>query len=143
MTIKPPSQRQLRVGEEIRHALARILMNADFRDPALVGRVITVSEVRLSPDLRAATAFVTPLGGEELDDVVTALKRAAPYLRGLLAREVTLRTVPRLSFEADRSFEEAARINRLLKGGKAAHDLANPEAGDDGPDPEENRDDGA
>ncbi len=143
MTIKPPSQRQLRVGEEIRHALARILMNADFRDPALVGRVITVSEVRLSPDLRAATAFVTPLGGEELDDVVTALKRAAPYLRGLLAREVTLRTVPRLSFEADRSFEEAARINRLLKGGKAAHDLANPEAGDDAPDPKENRDDGA
>ncbi|MBB3066535.1 MULTISPECIES: 30S ribosome-binding factor RbfA [Limibacillus] len=143
MTVKPPSQRQLRVGEEIRHALARILMNADFRDPALVGRVITVSEVRLSPDLRAATAFVTPLGGEELDDVVTALKRAAPYLRGLLAREVTLRTVPRLSFEADRSFEEAARINRLLKGGKAAHDLANREAGDDAPDPEENRDDGA
>ncbi len=143
MTVKPPSQRQLRVGEEIRHALARILMNADFRDPALVGRVITVSEVRLSPDLRAATAFVTPLGGEELDDVVTALKRAAPYLRGLLAREVTLRTVPRLSFEADRSFEEAARINRLLKGGKAAHDLANREAGDDATDPEENRDDGA
>lgn len=143
MTVKPPSQRQLRVGEEIRHALARILMTADFRDPALIGRIITVSEVRLSPDLRAATAFVTPLGGEEIDDVVVALKRAAPYLRGLLAREVTLRTVPLLSFEADRSFEEAARINRLLKGGKAASDLANRENPDDQQDPEEIQDDGA
>lgn len=131
MTGKPPSQRQLRVGEEIRHALARILMSGALRDPALQGRSITVSEVRVSPDLKAATAFVTPLGGEDLEGVVEALRHASPFLRGQLAREVRLRSIPRLSFEADRSFEEAAHIARLLESGKAGEDIAKRDSGNE------------
>ena len=110
-----PSQRQLRVGEEIRHALARILARGGLRDPDLFDVAITVTEVRASPDLRHATAFVTPLGGADMDRVVAALKRAAPYLQGQVGRELRLRFTPSLAFEADRSFDEANRIDRLLR----------------------------
>src|ERR671925_1842506 len=86
------TQRQLRVGEELRHLLAELLRPGELRDPALHEANITVTEVRLSPDLRNATAFVMPLGGANADEVVSALKRCAPFLKGLLAREVPLRT---------------------------------------------------
>ncbi|MBT5572342.1 MAG: 30S ribosome-binding factor RbfA [Alphaproteobacteria bacterium] len=110
---KPPTQRQLRVGEEIRHALSAIMLRAEFRDPDLVGRVITVTEVRISPDLRNATAFVLPLEGDA-EPMVEALQRASAYLRGQLARMVKLRYLPALHFVHDESFDEATRIDRIM-----------------------------
>ena len=108
-------QRQLRVGEEIRHVLAEIIARGELRDPALSGRPITVSEVRMSRDLRYATVFVLPLGGEETDAVIAGLDRAKPYLRGQIGRQVRLRFTPDLTFQADRGYEYAARIDQLLK----------------------------
>src|SRR5690554_2085558 len=89
-----PSQRQLRVGEEVRHALVRILARGELTDPDLSGQSITVTEVRMSPDLRNATAFVTPFGGGDADRIVKALNRAGGYFRGQIAREVELRYSP-------------------------------------------------
>jgi ribosome-binding factor A len=109
----PPTQRQLRVGEEIRHALSEIIVRVEFRDPELVGRVITVTEVRISPDLRNATAFVLPLEGEAVS-MVEALQRASAYLRGQLAKAVKLRYLPALLFVHDESFDEAMRIDRIM-----------------------------
>src|ERR1700685_425321 len=91
---RPPSQRPLRVGEELRHALARILERGELRDPALHDVAITITEVRVSPDLKSATAFIMPLGGAHAPEVVAALRRGAGYLRGALAREVPLRYTP-------------------------------------------------
>lgn len=125
-----PSQRQLRVGEELRHAIAQIIERAHFRDPALHDVSITVTEVRVSPDLKNATAFVTPLGGGDTQDVVAALRRAAPYFRGQIARAVKLRAVPNVSFEADNSFDYASKISGLLHQPEVARDLAD-EAGSD------------
>lgn len=110
-----PSQRQLRVGEEIRHALATIFMREELHDPALQGVSLTFSEVRVSPDLKNATVFFLPLGGQDAASVARGLGRAAPHLRGLLARHVRLRVLPRLSFVADESFERAESIDRLLR----------------------------
>lgn len=118
-----PSQRQLRVGEELRHAIAQIIERAHFRDPALHDVPITVTEVRVSPDLKNATAFVTPLGGGDTKDVVAALRRAAPYFRGQIARAVKLRAVPNISFEADNSFDYASKISGLLHQPEVARDL--------------------
>ncbi|EWY42377.1 ribosome-binding factor A [Skermanella stibiiresistens SB22] len=118
-----PSQRQLRVGEELRHALAEVLRRGDFRDPELQKLNVTVTEVRISPDLRNATAFITPLGGGETDEAVTALRRASAFFRGQMARSLKLRYVPTLSFEADTSFEYADHINRLLQDPEVARDL--------------------
>lgn len=115
---KPPTKRQLRVGEELRHALSRVLARGELHDPVLHDVPITVSEIRVSPDLKNATAYVVPLGGEATADeveVLTALKRAAPFLRTVMAREVDLRHVPRLTFEADDTFDEAQRISDLLR----------------------------
>ena len=120
---RSPSQRQLRVGEEIRHSLADLLQRGDLRDPDLQGEVITVTEVRISPDLTNATAFVTPLGGERQEEVLAALRRAAPFLRSQVAKAVRLRQVPRLSFELDTSFDYAQRIDRLLHSSAVARDL--------------------
>src|SRR6202049_942967 len=92
------SQRQLRVGEELRHALAQLLRPGELRDPALREANITVTEVRLSPDLRNATAFVMPLAGSNADQVMAGLKRSAPYLKGRVARMVELRQVPNIAF---------------------------------------------
>jgi len=108
------SQRQLRVGEEIRHVLARLVERGALSDPVLAGRSLTITEVRLSPDLKNATAFVTPLGGEAGAATVKALNHARAYLRGLVAQEVRLRHAPRLSFVLDTSFEQAGRISRIL-----------------------------
>ena len=113
---KAPSQRQLRVGEELRHALARILGRGDLHDPELRDVPITVTEVRLSPDLKKATAFVMPLGGGEEAAVVEGLSRAAAFLQGQIAREASLRFTPRLSFAVDESFEAASRVDALLRG---------------------------
>ena len=108
------SQRQLRVGELLRHALTEILDRGIVRDPDLAGVAITVSEIRVSPDLRNATAYVMPLGGIDCDIVVEALRRAAPFLRRNLAGKLTMKYVPNLLFEPDTTFDYAGRINRLL-----------------------------
>src|SRR6185437_7080913 len=118
-----PSQRQLRVGEELRHALARLFERGALRDPALSGVAITVTEVRVSPDLKHAIAFVMPLGGAHLADVLEGLGRSAGYLRREVAKEVRLRLAPDLVFAADTSFEHASRIDRLLKRPDVERDL--------------------
>jgi ribosome-binding factor A len=109
------SQRQLRVGEELRHALVRLLERGVLRDPALAGRSITVTEVRVSPDLKNATAFVTPLGGAGGVEAVKALNHASAHLRGQVAGAVRLRFAPRLDFVLDTSFDNASRIDRVLR----------------------------
>ncbi len=113
--VRAPSQRQLRVAEEVRHVLARIIERDELYDPALAGVPLTISEVRISPDLKNATAFVSPLGGGDAITLVQALSRAAPFLRRRIAQEMTLRHVPALSFHGDPSFDEAQRIQELLK----------------------------
>ena len=120
---RAPSQRQLRVGEELRHALAWILERGDLRDPALAGISVTVTEVRASPDLRTAVVFVTPLGGGDADAVVATLTHARAFLRRKIAGTVKLRNVPQLIFRADGSFDEASRILRLLSDPEVARDL--------------------
>lgn len=136
---KPPSQRQLRVGEEIRHELAAILQRGDFRDPDLLDLNVTVTEVRISPDLRAATAFVTPLGGGKLGSALAALRRAAPFLRGQLAKTLSLRYAPSLSFEPDVSFDYAGRIDAILHSPEVARDLEPAEKADSDDDEEDSR----
>ncbi len=125
---QPRSQRQLRVGEELRHALARVLARGELRDPRLTDVSLTVTEVRVSPDLKNATAFVVPLGGGELEGIISALNHAASFLRGQMGQEVQLRHTPRLSFQADHSFDEAAHINAILHHPRVAQDVtADPE----------------
>jgi len=128
-----PSARQLRVGEEVRHGLARIFERHELNDPALMDVTLTVTEVRMSPDLKHATVFVMPLAGAHAQETLAGLKRGAPYLRGLIAREVTLRFTPTLSFMLDMSFEHASRINEILHRPEVQRDVADPEhpAGDD------------
>ncbi len=124
-----PGQRPLRVGEEIRHALSHILTyEADrLSDPDLYGKSVTVTEVRISHDLRSATAFVVPLGatvqGYDAAPLIKALNRAAGYFRGLLAREVRLQFSPTIRFKLDESFDEASRIEAVLHDPAVARDL--------------------
>ncbi|MGH7048780.1 MAG: 30S ribosome-binding factor RbfA [Stellaceae bacterium] len=130
---RAPGQRQRRVGEEVRHALTRILRDGGCRDPALRQASITVSEVRLSPDLRNATAYVMPLAGADTEAVVAGLRRGAPFFRARLAHDLQLRHAPDLSFALDETFDEADRIAALLSRPEVARDLvrpAAPEAGD-------------
>jgi ribosome-binding factor A len=108
------SQRQLRVGEALRHVLAELLRRGAVHDPLLAEANLTVSEVRMSRDLRHAVAYVTELGGDLRGELLEALARAAPYLRGEAARRVHLKYAPTLSFRVDPSFAEAARIDALL-----------------------------
>ena len=117
------SQRRLRVGEELRHTLARILRDGECRDPALENASITVTEVRMSPDLSNATAFVMPLAGTNATEVVAGLERSATFLKGLVAREVQLRNTPNLAFALDDSFDRAARVSALLTRPEVARDL--------------------
>jgi len=116
-------QRQLRVGEELRHVLAAILARHEAADPVLQEAVITVTEVRVSPDLKNATAFVMPLGGVHVPEVMAALTRSAPFLRGLVARAVPLRHSPTLHFQFDTSFEHASQIEALLHRPEVERDL--------------------
>jgi ribosome-binding factor A len=121
-----PSQRQLKAGELIRRALIDVLAHEDLRDPDLAGVSVTVGEVRASPDLRHATAFVAPLGGGDAVKVARALTRCAGFLRGRLAREIDLRFTPQLHFEADVSYDEAGRIGAVLRRPEIARDLTGP-----------------
>jgi ribosome-binding factor A len=129
-----PSQRPLRVGEEIRHALARILSRGECRDPALDNASITVTEVRMSPDLRNATAFVTPLAGTNAAEVLVALNRCGAFLKGVVGRELRLRNTPNLVFALDDTFERAERISALLARPEVARDLEPQAAKAEGPD---------
>jgi ribosome-binding factor A len=118
-----PSQRQLRAGELVRHALAEILRGGVLTEPLLSGNPVTVSEVRLSPDLKHAVCFVEPLGGEKREAVVAALNRSAKYLRGRLGHAVVLRFTPDLKFVHDDSFDAAAHIDRLLSDARVRRDV--------------------
>ncbi len=118
-----PSQRQLRVGELVRHALSDILARGDLPDPALAKVVITVPEVRMSPDLKIATCYVMPLGGKDPKAAIDALATNAKPLRGEIARRVELKFVPELRFRIDTSFEEGARIDALLRLPQVQRDL--------------------
>ena len=111
---RPPSQRQLRVGEELRHVLAQVIERGDLHDPELDGVSITVTEVRISPDLSNATVFVMRLGGGHSAETVAALERATPFLRHQIAQRVHLHHVPNLTFEADTSFDYAEHISQIL-----------------------------
>ena len=109
-----PSQRQLRVGELIRHALAEMLARGDIHDDVLAKHVATVPEVRLSPDLKLATCYIMPLGGDDIAPVLKALDAHKRYIRGEVAHRVNLKYAPDLRFRQDESFDEAARIDALL-----------------------------
>lgn len=119
----PPGQRQLRVGELIRHALADILQRGEVHDPELEGMVVTVPEVRVTPDLRHATVFVMPLGGKGADRIVAAFDRNKRFLRGEIAHRVNLRYAPDLRFELDTSFAEGDKIDALLRKPDVKRDL--------------------
>jgi ribosome-binding factor A len=120
---KPPSQRQLRVGELIRHKLAEMLARGDIHDDVLAGHVITVPEVRLSPDLKLATVYVMPLGGSDTEAVIAALARNKRFIRGEVAHAVNLKFAPDLRFRRDETFEEASRIDALLASPKVRQDV--------------------
>jgi len=122
-----PSQRQLRVGELIRHALAEMLSRGDIHDPVIEGHMITVPEVRMSPDLRLATVYVMPLGGKDEQEVVAALERNKKFLRGEIAHRVNLKFAPEIRFRADERFDEAERIEKILRTPEVRRDLEKPE----------------
>jgi len=122
---KEPSQRQLKVGETIRHALAEIFTRGEIVDEVLDRHSLIVPEVRMSPDLKLATVYVIPLGGgaAEAEEAVTHLDKHKRFLRGLLAKRVTMKFMPELRFKVDTSFEASARIDELLASPKVARDL--------------------
>lgn len=123
-----PTQRQLQVGEELRHALSSIITKGNIRNPNLVGLSITITEVRVSPDLSNATAFIMPLGGlADINSVLDGLEACSGYFRKEIASMVRLRVVPSIKFIPDRSFEEADKIERLLKNPIVARDLSSEE----------------
>jgi ribosome-binding factor A len=128
-----PSQRQQRVAELVRHALAEVLSRGDIQDDVLTRHVITIPEVRMSPDLKLATAYVMPLGGRDEDAVLKALDKNKKILRQEVARRVNLKFAPDLRFLRDESFDEAARIDALLRSERVARDTAKPrtDASDD------------
>ena len=122
-----PSQRQLRVGELIRHALADILQRGEVHDPALEGMVVTVPEVRVTPDLKLATVFLMPLGGKGADTVVDVFDRNKRFLRGELAHRVNMKFAPEIRFRLDERFDEAERIGKLLRAPDVQRDLKDDE----------------
>jgi ribosome-binding factor A len=121
------SQRQLRVGELVRHALADMLARGKVHDPVIESHLITVPEVRMSPDLRLATIYVVPLGGHGVNDVLAALNRNRRFLRGEIARRINLKFAPDIRFAVDDRFDEAQRIERLLRSPAVQRDLGPPE----------------
>lgn len=118
-----PSQRQLRVGELVRHKLSEMLSRGDIHDDVLASHVVTVPEVRLSPDLKLATVYVIPLGGTDTDEVLEALNRHKKYIRGEIAHAVDLKFAPELRFRRDETFDEASRIDELLSKPQVRHDV--------------------
>ena len=117
------SQRQLRVGELIRHEVAEMLSRGDVHDPVIEAHMITVPEVRMSADLRLATIYVMPLGGRNEEDVLDALERNKRYMRGEIARRVNLKFAPEIRFRIDEQFDEAERIEKLLRTPEVRRDL--------------------
>ena len=120
---KGPSQRQLRVGELVRHKLSEMLTRGEIHDEGLQAFFITIPEVRMSPDLKIATAYVMPLGGGDMDVVIEALNRNRKYIRGEVARAVALKFAPDVRFRPDDSFDEAMRIDALLESDRVRQDL--------------------
>jgi ribosome-binding factor A len=118
-----PSQRQLRAGELVRHALVEILRVEDFADPALAGVSVTLSEVRVSPDLKHALCFVEPLGGVHAEAVIAGLNRASKFLRGKLGHAIEMKFTPALKFVHDDSFDAATHMNRLLADPRVLRDI--------------------
>jgi ribosome-binding factor A len=118
------SQRQLRVGELIRHELAEMLSRGDIHDPVVEAHLISVPEVRMSPDLRLATIYVMPLGGRDEKEVLDAFDRNKKYVRGEIARRVNLKFAPEIRFRIDERFDEAERIEKLLRTPQVRRDLA-------------------
>lgn len=126
-----PSQRQLRVAEEIRHVLSGIFGRGEFRDPDLASAQITVTEVRIGPDLKRATAFISRLGRSDVEVLIPALVRATPYLRGQVAKALQLRVAPDLTFTPDRALDYAMKIDALMHRPEIARDLQKDGAPDD------------
>lgn len=123
----------LRVAELVRHAMSELLTRGEIDDPALEGRVVTVPDVRMSPDLKLATVYVMPLGGQHVDEVLAALERHKKFLRGEIAHRVNLRFAPDVRFKPDRSFDYGGKIDALLDSPKVRQDLSrDDEAGDGG-----------
>lgn len=119
-----PSQRQLRVGEQVRHALSETLQRGDIIDPLIETTVISISEVRMSPDLKIATAFISPLGAPDPDAVVEALNKHAKFVRGRVSHALRqMKYMPEFRFRLDTSFDNFARINELLRSPEVARDL--------------------
>ena len=125
-----PSQRQLRAGELIRHALVEVLRTEDINDETLSGVSVTLTEVRMGKDLRHARCFVEPLGGDDAPTVVKALNRHSKFLRGLLGRSIDMKFTPELTFVHDESFNEATRMEALFADPKVARDLGKATAED-------------
>jgi ribosome-binding factor A len=119
---KAPSQRMLRIGELVRHKLSEMLARGDIHDDVLASHVITIPEVRLTPDLKLATVYVMPLGGNDLRPVLEALARNKKYIRAEVAKTLNLRYAPDLRFREDETFEEATRIDRLLDSDRVRQD---------------------
>ena len=118
-----PSQRQLRVGELVRHTLSELFARGDVHDPVIQGHLITVPEVRMTADLQLATIYVMPLGGRDSEEVLAALQRNKRYLRGEIARRVNLKFAPDIRFRIDERFDEAERIEKLLRTPMVQRDL--------------------
>jgi ribosome-binding factor A len=117
------SQRQLRVGELVRHALAEMLTRGDVHDPVIEGHIITIPEVRVTADLRLATIYVMPMGGRDADQVVAAFERHKKYLRAEIAHRINLKFAPDIRFRVDDRFAEAERIDKLLRSPEVQRDL--------------------
>lgn len=126
-----PSQRMLRVGELVRHALADIFARGDIEDEALVGSVVTVPEVRMTPDLKLANAYVMPLGGVHAEEIVAALNRHAKFIRGRVAPKINMKYAPDIRFFVDDTFEEAGRIDELLRSDRVKRDLEGDDSDED------------
>ena len=118
-----PSQRMLRVGELVRHALAGLFARGDIEDEALAGAVVTVPEERMTPDLKIANAYVMPLGGTHAEEIVAALNRHRKFIRGRVAPQIDLKYAPEIRFFVDDTFEEAGRIDALLRSDRVKRDL--------------------
>jgi ribosome-binding factor A len=131
-TSSAPTQRMLRVGEQVRSALTQILQRREISDPVIESAVISISEVRMSSDLKVATAFVTPLGGANHDQIVTALNRSARFIRGKLSGPLgQMKFMPEIRFKDDTSFENFRKIDALLKSPEVARDLGHDQEKDD------------
>lgn len=128
---KEPSQRMLRVGELIRHELAALFARDEIMDEELYGITITVPEVRVSPDLKLASAYIMPLGGVHAGEVVKALNRNKKFIRGRIVPRLNLKYAPDIRFLVDETFEEADRIETLLRSERVARDLHPDEDGED------------